>query len=58
LRDRDTRLITGAVGVSALGDFLLWIPLTLHLQEQTGSGLYGRRSRWPDPALAAPADTV
>jgi MFS family permease len=38
-RDRDTSLITAAVGVSAVGDFLLWIPLTLHLQEQTGSGL-------------------
>ena len=37
--DRDTRLIVGAVGVSALGDFLLWIPLTLHLQEMTGSGV-------------------
>jgi len=35
----DTRLLVGAVGVSALGDFLLWIPLTLHLQEATGSGL-------------------
>jgi MFS family permease len=36
---RDTRLIVGAVGISALGDFLLWVPLTLHLQEMTGSGL-------------------
>jgi MFS family permease len=27
------------VGISALGDFLLWIPLTLHLQEMTDSGL-------------------
>ena len=35
---RDARLITGAVGISALGDFLLWIPLTLHLEETTGSG--------------------
>jgi MFS family permease len=35
----DTRLLVGAVGVSALGDFLLWIPLTLHLQEKTDSGL-------------------
>jgi MFS family permease len=34
----DRRLIVGAVGVSALGDFLLWIPLTLHIHEQTGSG--------------------
>jgi MFS family permease len=35
---RDGRLIVGAVGISALGDFLLWIPLTLHIHEQTGSG--------------------
>ena len=35
---RDGRLIVGAVGISALGDFLLWIPLTLHVHEQTGSG--------------------
>jgi MFS family permease len=38
-RDRDARLIVGAVGISALGDFLLWIPLTLHLQRITGSGI-------------------
>ncbi|MGI9019662.1 MAG: MFS transporter [Solirubrobacterales bacterium] len=36
---RDIRLIVGAVGVSAAGDFLLWIPLTLHLQATTGSGI-------------------
>ena len=36
---RDVRLIVGAVGISALGDFLLWIPLTLHLQEMSDSGL-------------------
>jgi MFS family permease len=35
---RDRRLIVGAVGISALGDFLLWIPLTLHILELTGSG--------------------
>jgi MFS family permease len=39
LRQRDVRLIVGAVGISALGDFLLWIPLTLHLQEMSDSGL-------------------
>jgi MFS family permease len=38
-RQRDVRLIVGAVGISALGDFLLWIPLTLHLQEMSDSGL-------------------
>jgi MFS family permease len=35
----DVRLIVGAVGVSALGDFLLWVPLTLHLQAMTDSGI-------------------
>jgi MFS family permease len=35
----DARLIVGAVGISALGDFLLWIPLTLHLQQMTGAGV-------------------
>src|SRR5262245_64372768 len=38
VREHDVRLIVGAVGVSALGDFLLWVPLTLHLQATTGSG--------------------
>lgn len=37
--ERDVQLIVGAVGVSALGDFLLWVPLTLHLRELTGSGI-------------------
>jgi MFS family permease len=36
---RDVRLIVGAVGVSSAGDFLLWVPLTLYLQEKTGSGI-------------------
>jgi Na+/melibiose symporter-like transporter len=35
----DRRLIVAAVGVSAAGDFLLWIPLTLHLERITGSGI-------------------
>jgi MFS family permease len=35
----DRRLIVAAVGISSLGDFLLWIPLTLHVHELTGSGL-------------------
>jgi MFS family permease len=39
LRQRDVRLIVGAVGISSTGDFLLWVPLTLHLQEMNGSGL-------------------
>jgi MFS family permease len=36
---RDRRLIVAAVGASAAGDFLLWIPMTLHVQRTTGSGL-------------------
>ena len=36
---RDIRLIVGAVGVSAIGDFLLWVPLTLHLQAMDASGI-------------------
>jgi Na+/melibiose symporter-like transporter len=34
----DRRLIVGAVAVSALGDVLLWVPLTLHVERLTGSG--------------------
>ncbi len=37
--NRDVRLIVGAVGISAAGDFLLWVPLTLHLQAMTDSGI-------------------
>lgn len=37
LRIRDVRLLVAAVGVSALGDLLLWIPLALHVEERTGS---------------------
>src|SRR5512133_153811 len=36
---RDRRLLTGAVGLSALGDFLGFIPLALYVQEHTGSGI-------------------
>src|ERR671937_696658 len=36
---RDRRLLTGAVGLSALGDFLGFIPLALYIQERTGSGI-------------------
>jgi MFS family permease len=36
---RDRRLLAGAVGLSALGDFLGFIPLALYLQERTGSGI-------------------
>jgi MFS family permease len=37
LRIRDVRLIVAAVGVSAFGDMLFWLPLALHLQRMTGS---------------------
>jgi MFS family permease len=37
LRLRDIRLITGAVGLSSFGDFLLWVPVALHLEAMTGS---------------------
>src|ERR671931_906030 len=36
---RDRRLLAGAVGLSALGDFLGFVPLALHVQERTGSGI-------------------
>jgi MFS family permease len=39
LRLRDVRLLTGAVGVSAFGDFLLWVPVALHIRSTTGSAL-------------------
>jgi MFS family permease len=36
---RDLNLLVGAVGTSALGDWLALVPLTLYLQETTGSGI-------------------
>jgi MFS family permease len=39
LRQRDFGLLAGAVGVSALGDWLALTPLALYLQRSTGSGL-------------------
>ena len=36
-RHRDLRLLAGAAGLSALGDFLAMIPLVLHVQQRTGS---------------------
>jgi len=36
-RTRDLRLLAGAAGVSALGDFMAIFPLILHVQRQTGS---------------------
>jgi MFS family permease len=39
LRIPDVRLIVAAVGVSAFGDMLFWLPLALHLQRMTESPL-------------------
>jgi len=36
---RDRRLLSSAVGLSALGDFLGFIPLALWVQDHTGSGI-------------------
>lgn len=57
LRQRDVRLIVGAVGVSSIGDFLLWVPLTLYLQRTNGSaivvaGLF--LALWSPAVLLAP----
>jgi MFS family permease len=37
--NRDVRLLVGSVGVSAFGDLLAMVPLALHVQQRTGSGL-------------------
>jgi len=39
LRHRDFQLLAGSVGVSALGDWLALVPLSLHIQRTTGSGI-------------------
>lgn len=39
LRRRDFQLLAGAVGVSALGDWLALTPIALYLEETTGSGI-------------------
>ena len=38
-RSRDLRLLAGAAGLSALGDFMAAFPLILHVQQRTGSAL-------------------
>lgn len=38
-RSRDLRLLAGAAGLSALGDFMAIFPLVLHVQQRTGSAL-------------------
>lgn len=59
---RNVRLVSGAVGLSALGDFLALIPLALHLEERTGSGLVVAGlliALWsPAIVLAGPAGLV
>ena len=37
--NRDLNLLVGAVGLSALGDWLALVPLSLEVQETTGSGM-------------------
>jgi hypothetical protein len=39
LRDRDVRLIAGAVGLSALGDWLALVALALQVEDMTDSAL-------------------
>jgi MFS family permease len=59
---RDLHLLVGAVGVSALGDFLAGIPLVLHVEARTGSGLAVAAvfvALWsPAVLLAAPAGAL
>jgi MFS family permease len=38
LRERDFRLVAGAVGLSALGDWVAIVALGLHVKDATGSG--------------------
>jgi MFS family permease len=38
-RSRDLNVLAGAVGVSALGDWLALTPLALYLEDRTGSGI-------------------
>jgi len=55
-------LLAGAVGISALGDMVAVVPVALHLQERTGSGLVVAAvfiALWaPIVALAGPAGLV
>ena len=39
MKDRNLNILVGAVGLSALGDWLALVPLALHLEETTGSGI-------------------
>lgn len=59
LHNRDMRLLAGAVGLSAMGDWLALAPLGLHLADSTGSGFALAAlmaSLWaPSVLLAGPA---
>ena len=56
---RNVRLVTGAVGLSALGDFFALVPLALYLERETGSALVVAAlflALWaPSIVLAGPA---
>jgi MFS family permease len=59
LRGRDFRLVAGAVGLSALGDWVAIVALGLHVKDMTDSGL-AVASLWvclfgPSVAVAGPA---
>jgi MFS family permease len=62
LRSKDVRLITLAVGLSAMGDWLALAPLGLHLADSTGSGFALAAlmaSLWaPSVLLAGPAGRI
>src|SRR5687767_2740790 len=56
---RNVRVVTGAVGLSALGDFFALVPLALYLEHETGSALVVAAlffALWsPSIVLAGPA---
>jgi MFS family permease len=62
LDNRDMRLLAGAVGLSAMGDWLALAPLGLHLADTTGSGFALAAlmaSLWaPSVLLAGPAGRI
>lgn len=62
LGERNFSLLVGAVGLSALGDWLAVVPLALHLEEATSSGLVLAAlfiALWaPVVVLAGPAGLV
>src|SRR5205085_4036924 len=55
-RSRDLRLLAGAAGLSALGDFVAIFPLILHVQQRSGSAFAVSAlifARWGPVVLAA-----